>query len=91
VGRQAAGGATGQLLVDADPQFGLTRAFGKAPSQAPATLLDVMMGEATVDAAVLHSVAAGVDLLASHRDLKRLELRHSRRSACRSPRRRSLS
>jgi chromosome partitioning protein len=72
----AAWGQAGRrvLLVDADPQFDLTRAFGKAPSQAPATLLDVMLGETTVDAAVLRGVAAGVDLLASHRDLKRLEL-----------------
>jgi chromosome partitioning protein len=72
----AAWGEAGRrvLLVDADPQFDLTRAFGKAPSQAPATLLDVMVGETTVDAAVLRGVAAGVDLLASHRDLKRLEL-----------------
>lgn len=62
------------LVIDADPQFDLTRAFGQAPSQAPATLLDVMVGETTVDAAVIREVAPGVDLLASHRDLKRLEL-----------------
>jgi hypothetical protein len=62
------------LVVDADPQFDLTRAFGQAPSQAPATLLDVMVGETTVDVAVIREVAPGVDLLASHRDLKRLEL-----------------
>lgn len=72
----AAWGEAGRrvLLVDADPQFDLTRAFGQAPSQAPATLLNVMLGEIGLDAAVLRDVASGVDLVAGHRDLKRLEL-----------------
>jgi chromosome partitioning protein len=62
------------LAVDADPQFDLTRAFGRAPSQAPATLLEVMMGETPLKDAVIGDVAPSVDLLAGHRDLKRLEL-----------------
>lgn len=72
----AAWGAAGHrvLAVDADPQFDLTRAFGCAPSQAPATLLEAMMGETPLERAVLGDVAPGVDLLAGHRDLKRLEL-----------------
>src|SRR5213075_2501684 len=57
------------LAVDADPQFDLTRAFGSAPSQAPATLLQVMMGETPLERAVIGDVAPGVDLLAGHRDL----------------------
>jgi chromosome partitioning protein len=72
----AAWGAAGHrvLVVDADPQFDLTRAFGHAPSQAPATLLEAMMGETPLERAVIGDVAPGVDLLAGHRDLKRLEL-----------------
>jgi len=61
------------LAVDLDPQFDLTRAFGQAPSEAPATVLEVLMGEIEVGEAVVE-VAPGVDLIASHRDLKRLEL-----------------
>jgi len=72
----AAWGAAGRrvLAIDADPQFDLTRAFGRAPSQAPATLLQVMTGESSLEHGVLADVAPGVDLLAGHRDLKRLEL-----------------
>ncbi len=72
----AAWGAAGRhvLAVDADPQFDLTRAFGRAPSQAPATLLQVMLGESALERALIGDVAPGVDLLAGHRDLKRLEL-----------------
>jgi chromosome partitioning protein len=72
----AAWGGDGRrvLAVDADPQFDLTRAFGHAPSQAPATLLEVILGESSLEDAVIADVAPGVDLLAGHRDLKRLEL-----------------
>lgn len=72
----AAWGRAGRrvLVVDADPQFDLTRAFGQAPSKARATVLDVMVGESTAEAAIIRDVAPAVDLLASHRDLKRLEL-----------------
>lgn len=61
------------LAVDFDPQFGLTRALGMAPSQAPATVYDVVAGERGLPAAA-RSVAPGVELLAGHRDLARLEL-----------------
>lgn len=72
----AAWGAAGRrvLAIDADPQFDLTRAFGCAPSEAPATLLEAMLGDTSLDEAVIASVVPGVDLLAGHRDLKRLEL-----------------
>src|SRR5215210_3348189 len=62
------------LLVDLDPQFALTRAFGVAPSAAPATVFDVLRGDKELAQAVISDVAAGVDLVASHRDLAKLEL-----------------
>src|SRR3954451_2998919 len=68
------GGGRRVLAVDADPKFDLTRAFAQAPSQAPATLLQVMLAEAPLERAVIEDAAPGVDLLAGHRDLKRLEL-----------------
>src|SRR6266511_3772204 len=55
------------LLVDLDPQFALTRSFGVAPSQAPATVFDVLRGEKELTEAVIADVTAGVDLVASHR------------------------
>jgi chromosome partitioning protein len=61
------------LVIDLDPQFDLTRAFGQAPSQAPATVLQVLAGEESLDSATVQ-VADGVDLVPSHRDLRRLEL-----------------
>lgn len=61
------------LAVDLDPQFALTRAFGTAPSQAPATLVDVMAGHAEVPDARIE-VGEGLALIAGHRDLVKLEL-----------------
>lgn len=71
----AAWGERGQrvLAVDFDPQFGLTRAFGMAPSQADATVYEVVLGDAALPEAVA-SVAPGVTLLSGHRALGRLEL-----------------
>ena len=61
------------LTIDLDPQFALTRAFGWAPSSAPATAFEVIAGQAELpDAAV--EVDANVMLLASSRDLAKLEL-----------------
>jgi chromosome partitioning protein len=61
------------LAVDLDPQFALTRAFGWAPSSAPATAFEVIAGQAELpDAAV--EVEANLTLLASSRDLAKLEL-----------------
>jgi chromosome partitioning protein len=72
----AAWGARGRrvLAIDCDPQFDLTRALGTAPSRAPATLVQVLAGSATVDGAVVRDVMPGVDLLAGHRDLRSLEV-----------------
>lgn len=72
----AAWGAAGSrvLAIDLDPQFGLTRSFGVAPSRAPATIFDVLRGERELPAAVVADVASGVDLVPSHRDLAKLEL-----------------
>jgi len=73
----AAWGALGRrvLAVDFDPQFALTRAFGIAPSDAPATIYEVLTAPATEpEDAVVRDVAPGVDLIPSRRDLRRLEL-----------------
>jgi len=61
------------LAIDLDPQFALTRALGWAPSSAPATVLDVIAGQAELPDAALE-VAPSLMLLASSRDLAKLEL-----------------
>lgn len=61
------------LAVDLDPQFALTRAFGLAPSQAPATLVDVLTGDVDVPDAQV-AAGEGLVLIAGHRDLAKLEL-----------------
>ncbi|MDQ6822138.1 MAG: AAA family ATPase [Actinomycetota bacterium] len=61
------------LAIDLDPQFALTRAFGWAPSSAPATAFEVIAGQAELpDAAV--EVETNLTLLASSRELAALEL-----------------
>jgi len=65
------------LAIDLDPQFALTRALGWAPSSAPATVLDVIAGQAELPDAALE-VAPSLMLLASSRDLAKLELTVSR-------------
>jgi len=72
----AAWGAQGRrvLVVDCDAQFDLTRALGVAPSQAPATLLDVLTGATSAGDATMREVLPGVDLIAGHRSLRGLEL-----------------
>lgn len=69
-------GADGRsvLAVDLDPQFGLTRALGVAPSQAPGTMADVLSGRVELGSAVLEEVLPGVALVSGHRDLAGLEL-----------------
>ena len=61
------------LAIDLDPQFALTRAVGVAPSQASATIVDVLTGHADVADATV-DVGEGLALLAGHRDLAKLEL-----------------
>jgi len=73
----AAWGALGQrvLAVDFDPQFALTRAFGLAPSDAPATIYEVLTAPNTeAEDAVVRQVAPGVDLVPARRELRKLEL-----------------
>src|SRR6187551_2666745 len=61
------------LAVDLDPQFALTRRFGRSPADAPATIYELLVGEGHIaDAAI--SVGSGVDLLAGRRELAKLEL-----------------
>ena len=62
------------LAVDLDPQFALTRRFGHAPSDAPATAFEVLAGDSDLHHAVLRDVEPGVDLLAARRELSKLEL-----------------
>lgn len=62
------------LAIDFDPQFALTRAVGMAPSEAPATAVQLVLAEVDVAAAVVPNVAPGVDLVAGHRDLSKVEL-----------------
>jgi chromosome partitioning protein len=61
------------LAVDLDPQFALTRAFGWAPSRAPATAFEVIAGQAELPEATVE-VESTLALLASSRDLAKLEL-----------------
>src|SRR5664279_3354399 len=61
------------LAVDFDPQFALTRSLGWAPSDAPATAVDVIAGHSELGAVAVH-VRAGLDVLCAHRDLAKLEL-----------------
>ena len=61
------------LCVDLDPQFALTRAFGRVPSEFPVTTLEAMTGSAAARDAV-YSVADGVMLMPGRRELRNLEL-----------------
>jgi chromosome partitioning protein len=70
------------LLVDLDPGFSLTRLCGRVPSQAPATVFDVLNGDEDVrprDCAdgkrTVQTIAAGVDLLAGTRELKQAAIK----------------
>lgn len=62
------------LIVDFDPQFALTRAFGLAPSEAPATVVELLADERELGETVARDVVPGVALLASRRELASLEL-----------------
>lgn len=74
----AAWGSAGRrvLAVDFDPQFGLTRALGQKPSNAGATVDQLVSGHATLTQALssTRQVVPGVDLLASRRELADLEI-----------------
>jgi chromosome partitioning protein len=61
------------LLVDADPQFALTRQFGIEERALGVNLVDVLAGRAGVEAAIVSGVH-GVDMIATGRDLTGIEL-----------------
>jgi len=62
------------LAIGLDPQFALTRRFGVAPTQAPATAFEPLAGGGRLPAGVVTGVSPGVDLLAGRRELAKLEL-----------------
>jgi chromosome partitioning protein len=62
------------LCIDLDPQFALTRAFGRVPSQFAATTLEAMRGSAPAADAIAADVAPGVSLMPARRELRNLEL-----------------
>ena len=62
------------LCVDLDPQFALTRAFSRVPSQYAHTTLEAMRDASVAADAVDVDVAPGVSLMAARRELRSLEL-----------------
>ncbi len=62
------------LVVDLDPAFSLTRMFGLAPSDAPATAFELLTGSAELAQTAWRDAIPGVDLVAGRRDLIRLEV-----------------
>ena len=61
------------LLVDADPQFALTRQLGIEERSLGVNLVDVLAGRAGAEDAIVTGVH-GVDVIASGRDLAGIEL-----------------
>jgi chromosome partitioning protein len=61
------------LLVDADPQFALTRQLGIEERSLGVNLVDVLAGRAAAEDAIVADVH-GVDVIASGRDLAGIEL-----------------
>jgi chromosome partitioning protein len=61
------------LLVDADPQFALTRQLGIEERSLGVNLVDVLAGRAGAEDAIVTGVH-GVDVIASWRDLAGIEL-----------------
>jgi len=61
------------LLVDADPQFALTRQLGIEESSLDVNLVDVLAGRAGAEDAIVTGVH-GVDVIATGRDLAGIEL-----------------
>ncbi len=61
------------LLVDADPQFALTRQLGIEERSLGVNLVDVLAGRAGAEDAIVAGVH-GVDVIASGRDLAGIEL-----------------
>src|ERR1019366_9113832 len=61
------------LLVDADPQFALTRQLGIEERSLGVNLVDVLAGRAGAEDAIVAGIH-GVDVIASGRDLAGIEL-----------------
>jgi chromosome partitioning protein len=61
------------LAIDLDPQFALTRAAGRRPSELPATSLELLRGERDAAGAAA-AVAPNFDLIGARRELGGLEL-----------------
>jgi chromosome partitioning protein len=69
----AARGGGRVLVVDADPQFALTRQLGLRTSELPLTLVDVLVGRVDAADAIVPDVC-GLDVLPSSRELRSVEL-----------------
>ncbi|MGE0193208.1 MAG: ParA family protein [Planctomycetota bacterium] len=61
------------LLIDADPQGNLSDHLGVDPLEAPASVYDVLLGEATVDEATVPTNTPGLAVVPSHPDLAAAE------------------
>ena len=61
------------LLIDADPQGNLSDHLGVDPLEAPASVYDVLLGEATVDEATVATSTPGLGVVPSHPDLAAAE------------------
>ena len=62
------------LLVDFDPQGALAVGLGINPLGLDRTVLDLLLGEATLDAVLLKTSVAGLDLIPANIDLSGAEL-----------------
>jgi chromosome partitioning protein len=61
------------LLVDLDPQSGLSRSLGLEPESFSATTYQVMLGQLSIQEAVMETKLPGVDLVPSNLDLAAVE------------------
>ena len=62
------------LLIDADPQGNASTGLGVGRADRKTTLYDVLMGEATIAQAAIHTALPGLDLLPSEPDLSGVEM-----------------
>lgn len=62
------------LLIDSDPQGNASTGLGVGRAQRKTTLYDVLMGEHTVEDAVVHTALPGLDLVPADPDLSGVEL-----------------
>lgn len=62
------------LVIDLDPQGNATMGSGVDKRELPASIYDVLLGQATVSEARQHSAAAGYDVLGANRELAGAEI-----------------